>query len=64
MNHIEYYEQKINDPILTWETRNLIKQFYTMELDKALNTMQLISELLAMKNSDIHTIYAYSTLTK
>jgi hypothetical protein len=64
MNHIEYYEQMINDPLLTWETRNLIKQFYTMETDKALNRMQIISELLAMKVSDMHTIYAYSTLDK
>jgi len=52
MNHIKIYEQLMEDKALSWETRALIKQFYTMPMQEASNTIAKIIELVDAKVND------------
>jgi hypothetical protein len=52
MNHIELYEQLINDPNMGYELKSLIRQFYGMELSKAKDAIILIGQLVNSKGMD------------
>jgi hypothetical protein len=52
MNHIELYEQLLGDLTLSWEARALIKQFYTMTIEDANNTISKIVKLINAKTND------------
>jgi len=52
MNHIQLYEQLMDDTTLTWEERSLVKQFYSMPLQQANAIVEKIAELIDAKVTD------------
>lgn len=56
MNHIEFYENKISDLSIDFDTRHQLKQFYTMDLIVALDTAETICKLLRLKQIDLEVL--------
>lgn len=56
MNHIEYYQQKISDTSIDFDTRHQLKQFYTMDLTIATETVETIFKMLRLKQIDLEVL--------
>lgn len=52
MNHIQIYEQALNDPTIGYEVKALMRQFYSMELTRASDAIELIKSMLIAKIFD------------
>jgi hypothetical protein len=62
MNHIEFYEKSYAEG-LDYEQKALIKQFYTMELDKAKAALIVLNELISLKSQDKSALGFYEKMT-
>jgi|GEM_PF-6749418 polyribonucleotide nucleotidyltransferase len=52
MNHIELYENTINDLSIDFDTRHYIKQFNSMTIDQALNVLEKLERYIRLKQID------------
>ena len=52
LNHIEIYEKTMKNLDTCYEVRGLMKQFYSMNLEKANEALNLIKEMIDSKTND------------
>ncbi len=51
MNHIEIYEKTLRDIDAGYELKGLMRQFYSMEIEKANEALVLIKEMIDSKTN-------------
>jgi hypothetical protein len=53
MNHIELYENTINDLSIDFDIRHHMKQFNSMPIDHALNVLVELDQYIRLKQIDL-----------
>lgn len=56
MNHIEFYENLINDFELDFNVRHQVRMFNELNIDKALEAFDYVKQLLEMKQHDLNVL--------
>ncbi len=57
MNHIDMYETYSNDQTISYETRNILRNLYTMKMNDMLQARELINQLVDKKHNDYMVIF-------
>ena len=56
MNHIEFYENLINNFDLDFTIRHQVRMFNELSLDKALQAFEHVKRLLELKQHDLNVL--------
>lgn len=56
MNHIEFYENLINDSDVDFNVRHQVRMFNELNIDKALQAFEHVKMLLDLKQHDLNVL--------
>jgi hypothetical protein len=56
MNHIEFYENLINDFELDFNVRHQVRMFNELNIEKALEAFDYVKKFLEMKQHDLNVL--------
>jgi orotidine-5'-phosphate decarboxylase len=56
MNHIEFYENLINDFDVDFNVRHQVRMFNELNIDKALQAFEHVKVLLDLKKHDLNVL--------